>query len=141
MSQTVQQALSEAKIYSDDLIYRFVQFPANAITVAAGIVAEASLPFTALIIDKDEVTLMLPNEVYEEFEKRFKFATINDIQYRLITFDVVLDPTLIGFMAHITHALADVDISVMPFAAYSRDHIFVAESDFDTAVTTLKSLQ
>lgn len=141
MSQTIQDVLSQAKLYSDNQIYRFVQFPANGITVASGIVAEASLPFTGLLIDKDEVSLMLPQEAYDEFEKRFKFATISDISYRLITFDVVLEPTLVGFMAQITRALADANISVLPLAAYSRDHIFIASDDFETAMKTLRSLQ
>jgi hypothetical protein len=141
MAQTIQDALTQADIYTDNRSYRFVQFPANGITVAAGIVAEASLPFTALLVDKDEVTLMLPQEVIDEFENRFKYATISDIDYRLITFDVVLEPTLIGFMAHITQALAGANISVMPFAAYSRDHIFVPAQDIDRAIQTLSSLQ
>lgn len=139
--QTIQQALADATLYSDDHIYRFIQFPANGITVAAGILAEASLPLSALLVDKDEVTLMIPNEVYEEFERRFKHAIVSEIEYNLITFDVVLEPTLVGFMAHLTRALADANISVLPFSAYSRDHIFVSASDFESAMTTLKSLQ
>ena len=141
MAQTVQQALTNAKLYSDELPYRFIALPSNAITVAAGIIAEASVPFSALLIDKDEVTLMIPDEVCDEFKNRLKYATVSDTIYRLITFDIVLESTLVGFMAHITQALADANISVMPFAAYSRDHIFVSEADYDKAVTTLKALQ
>ena len=141
MPQTVQQALSEANLYSDDLPYRFITLPANGITVAAGVVAEAGHPFCAMIVDKDEVTLMIPEEVCNEFQKRLKYAVVSETLYRLITFDVVLEPTLIGFMAQITKALAEANISVMPFAAYSRDHIFVAEADFELAISTLKSLQ
>lgn len=141
MTQTVQQVLKDATLYSDSQSYRFVTLPPNAITVAAGIVAEASLPFCALLVDKDEVTLMLPDEVCDEFQNRLKFATMSDTIYRLITFDIVLESTLVGFMAHITAALADAKISVMPFAAYSRDHIFVSDADFDAAITTLQSLQ
>ena len=107
MAQTIQQALSDVTLYSDDLIYRFVKLPANAITVAAGIVAEAGNPFCAMVVDKDEVTLMLPDETCEEFQSRLKFATLSDISYRLITFDVILEPTLVGFMAHITKALGE----------------------------------
>ena len=141
MAQTIQQALSNATLYSDEIIYRFVKLPSNAITVASGIIAEAGSPFCAMIVDKDEVTLMLPEEVCDSFPSRLKFATISDIQYRLITFDVILEPTLIGFMAHITKALGESNISVMPYAAFSRDHIFIAETDFDKALSTLKSLQ
>lgn len=141
MPQTVKQALADAQLYSDDISYRFVTLPPNAITVAAGIVAEASVPFCALLVDKDEVTLMLPDDVCEAFPNRLKYGTISETLYRLITFDVVLEPTLIGFMAHVTKALAEANISVMPFAAYSRDHIFVAEADFDKAMSTLQTLQ
>jgi len=141
MAQTVQQALSDATLYSDEHVYRFITLPPNAITVAAGIIAEAGHPFCAMIVDKDEVTLMLPDSAREEFQNRLKYATISEIQYRLITFDVVLEPTLIGFMAHITKALGEAKISVMPYAAFSRDHIFVAKADFDKALSTLKSLQ
>jgi len=141
MTQTIQQALSDATLYSDALTYRFIQLPSNAITVAAGIVAEAGQPFCAMIVDKDEVTLMLPEDAIDEFQNRLKLATISNIKYRLITFDVILEPTLIGFIAHITKALGESGISVMPYAAYSRDHIFVAEADFDKALSTLNSLK
>ena len=140
MAQTIQQALFDATLYSDALNYRFIKLPPNAITVAAGIVAEAGNPFFAMVVDKDEVTLMLPDEACEEFQSRLKLAIVSDIRYRLITFDVILEPTLIGFMAHITKALAESGISVMPYASFSRDHIFVAETDFDKALSTLNSL-
>lgn len=141
MAQTIQQALQEASLYNDDLQYRFVQLPAKAITLAAGIIAEAGNPFMALLVDKDEVTLMIEQEDFEHFQKRLRDATMSDIVYRLITFDVELEPTLVGFMAHISTALAEAKISILPFAAYTRDHLFVAEADFDKAMTILKQLQ
>ena len=141
MPQTIADVLRTAKFITDNELYRLVKLPARAITLAAGIIAEIGNPFCVLIVDKDEVTLMLPDEATDEFQNRLKYATISPTNYRLITFDVVLEPTLVGFMAHITKALAEANISVMPFAAYSRDHIFVAEDDFDEALTTLQSLQ
>jgi hypothetical protein len=141
MAQTIQQALSDAKLYSDDLVYRFIKLPPNAIIVAAGIVAESGNPFCTMLVDKNEVTLMLPEVACEAFQNRLKLATMSDIKYRLITFDVVLEPTLVGFMAHIAKALGESNISIMPYAAFSRDHIFVPETEFDKAISTLNSLQ
>lgn len=141
MSQTIQQALQQATLYSDDLSYRFVRLPAKAIMLAAGIVAEAAHPFMALLVDKDEVTLMIEQEDYEYFHKRLRDATTSTIVYRLITLDIELEPTLVGFMAHISAALAAADISILPFAAYSRDHLFVAEADFERAMSILEQLQ
>ena len=65
----------------------------------------------------------------------------NGINYRLFTFDdVVMDPSLVGFMAAVTKVLAESDISVLPYAAYSTDHLFVSESDADKTKTILEGL-
>lgn len=141
MSQTVDEALAQAELYSDNFSYRFVKLPPNAIVAAASVVAEVANPFTAILVDKDEVTLMLEDEDYQEYQKRLLGHEVSETIYRLITFDVILEPTLIGFMARITQVLANAEISVMPFAAFSRDHIFVAESDFDKALGVLQQLK
>jgi hypothetical protein len=141
MAQTIQEALNAAILYSDDYHYRFISLPPNAIVVAASVVAETANPFTALLVDKDEVTLMLEEEDYEEYKKRFLGHKVSESRYRLITFDVELEPTLVGFMAKVSTALADAQITIMPFAAFSRDHLFVQESDFEKAITVLKGLK
>lgn len=138
---TVEEALKAATLYSDNQLYKFVKLPPNAITVAASIVAEAGIAYFALLVDKDEVTLMLPDDVLDVFSKRLIDAEISETHYRLITFDVVLEPTLVGFMAHISTALAQENISIMPFAAYSRDHLFVSDEQFDLAINILERLK
>ena len=115
--------------------------PSNAITAAAGVIAEAGNPFTALLIDKDEVTLMIEEEDFEHYKKRLLNHEVSKTGYRLITFDVELESTLVGFMARISLVLAEAGISMMPFAAYSRDHLFVSEADFESAITVLENLK
>jgi len=141
MPQTVDEALAQAELYTDDYKYHFIKLPSNAITAAASVVAETGNPFTALLVDKDEVTLMLDSEDYEAYKHRLLDHEVSTTLYRLITFNVVLEPTLIGFMARITQALANAKISVLPFAAFSRDHLFVSESDFDKAMQVLQELK
>ena len=141
MTQTVRQILRRAELYSDGKPYRIVRLPANAITLAAGIIAEVGLPFCALIVDKDEVTLVLPEESRAAFSARLSRAEVSEEAYRLITFEAVLDPGLVGFVARIAEALASADIPVLTFAAYSRDHIFVPADDFDKAIDALRALQ
>ncbi len=140
-AQTVAEALQNAELYSDEYLYRFIKLPANAVVAAASVVAEANNPFTALLVDKDEVTLMLEEEDYHEYQRRFLDAEVSEIRYRLITFDVELAPTLVGFMAAVSRALAEAGISLMPFAAYTRDHIFVSEADYEEALVILRGLQ
>jgi len=141
MPQTVKQALSAASFYSDNQLYTFARLPAAAIMAAAGVVAEIGEPFCALLVDKDEVTLMIPMEAWDDFVKRLPGHTLSPQRYRLITIDVTLEPDLVGFMAHISRALAEAGVSILPFAAYTRDHLFVAEENFNTAIATLEKLK
>lgn len=137
---TTREALQQTRLISDGERYRLVRLPGNAITLAAGVLAEVGSPFTALIVDKDEVTLIIPDEAVEEFAGRLKAATIEEVAYRLITFDVVLPSDLVGFMAAISAAAARAGVSIIPLGAYSRDHILVRESQFDTAMDALQSM-
>jgi hypothetical protein len=141
MPQTVKQALSEATFYSDGQPYTFARLPPAAIMAAAGVVAEIGEPFCALLVDKDEVTLMIPAEAWDDFSRRLPGHTLASQHYRLITIDVPLDPNLVGFMAYISQALADAGISILPFAAYTRDHLFVAEEHFNGAIAALEKLK
>jgi hypothetical protein len=44
---------------------------------------------------------------------------------------------MVGFMAVVTHLLSEARLSVLPFAAYSRDHLLVRERDFERAWNVL----
>lgn len=139
--QTVEQALADMTLYSDDNLYVIVKLPARAITLAAGIIAEVADPFSALIVDKDEVSIMIVDEAVEEFETRFVNHEIGSEKYRLITFEIALDLSLVGFMARVSDALATAGVPIMTYAAYTRDHLLVPENKFDTAMQTLENLK
>ena len=120
-------------LYTDDTDYILLKFPPTGITVAAGILAQIGDPFGTVIVDKDEVTLVIPLDVLDDFAKRLHDVERSPDVYRLITFDIVLDFSVVGFMAGISHALADANISILPLAAFSRDHLLVKKADFDKA--------
>lgn len=141
MAQTVESALKSATLYSDDLAYVMVSLPTAAVTAAAGVLAEISEPFTVMIVDKDEITLVLTEAEVNEFSRRLPGARMSDARYRLITFDVALEPTLVGFMAKVSTALAAAGVTLMPFAAFHRDHILVPADQYDQARAALKALQ
>lgn len=141
MAQTVEQALLQAKLYTDNTLYSLIHLPPNGIMAAAGVLAQVGEPFGALIADKDEVTLVLPAELVEDFSNRLREKRVGETDYRLITFDVELEPTLIGFMARVAAALAMAGVSILPFAAFSRDHLLVPAAQFEAAWEALKKLQ
>ncbi len=140
MPQTISDILSDATFYTDDQSYRFLKLPPNAITVAAGIVAEVGEPFCALLVDKDEITMMIPAEAADDFAERMPGHEFGET-YRLITVIAVLEPDLIGFLAALSAELAAANVGFFPFAAYTTDHVFVPEAQFDTAMATLKNWQ
>ncbi len=140
MITTTREALRQTKLATDGERYRIVQMPSNAITAAAGVVAEVGSAFSALIVDKDEVTLILPDEAVEEFGGRLRDATIDSAGYRLITFDAILPFGLVGYMAAISASAARVGVSIIPVGAFSRDHLLVREDQFDTAMEALQTM-
>jgi hypothetical protein len=141
MTQTVEQILAAAQLYSDQRDYIIIRLPAAAITAAAGIIAEISEPFCALIVDKDEVSLVVPNEAWGDFSKRLPNHKIADKPYKLITFDIALEMSLVGFMAHVSQALAGANVSILTFAAFTRDHVLVPAAQFDIAMAALQKLK
>ncbi|HEX3051986.1 MAG TPA: ACT domain-containing protein [Aggregatilineaceae bacterium] len=137
---TAEQVLSQAPLYTDEQLYRLIHLPPRAITAAAGVLAEVGTAFSTLVVDKDEVTLLLPEDDWGFFANRLPDHRAAGL-FRLITFDLVLEPTLIGFMALVTRLLADAEISILAVSAFERDHILIPAAQFDMAWKVLKTAQ
>jgi hypothetical protein len=135
------ETLANLTLFSDERDYSLVQFPARAITLAAGIIAEIADPFAVLIVDKDEVTLIIPTELMSEFERRIPDGASALPPYRLITLDQELDPELTGFLAAISRVLAEAGIPILAFSAASRDHFLVPSNQYNIAVSVLENLR
>jgi hypothetical protein len=132
-------ALSQTVLYTDGVAYSLIHLPPQAITPAAGILAEVGQPFLALIVDKDEVSLILPTRNWQAMAHRLPGAEATH-DLRLITFDVVLDHNLVGYLAHVSRALAQAGVPILALSAYERDHVLVPQEHFETAWTTLEVL-
>lgn len=141
MAQTVEQALRQVRFVADGQVYRLLRLPPNAITAAAGVLAEIGEPFSAVIADPYEVTLIVPADAVDDFVHRLPGYQLSESVFRLVTLDVVLEHNLVGFIARIAAALSAAQISVMPYAAFSRDHLLVAARDLDRALDVLNRLQ
>jgi hypothetical protein len=95
-------------------------------------------PFVAYLRDKDEGTLVLSEEAWEQIRPSLSVLDISPL-YRLITFDAPLDFELVGYFAALSAVLVDVGASIFALSAFSRDHIFVTEADFDRAWEALQA--
>ncbi|MDX2162580.1 MAG: ACT domain-containing protein [bacterium] len=140
MTQTAVDALKGARLVSDGSLYALVKLPPNAITAAAGVIAEISEPFAMLMIDAYEVTLVLQVDDFEDYKRRLPGHEISPVFYRLITFDGELSPDLVGFMARIAAVLAEANVWILPLGAYTRDHVLVKAHDHETAMKALEQM-
>jgi hypothetical protein len=136
----LRQALAAARLYSDEQEYCIVHLPAQAITPATAILAENAAPFSVVIVDKDEVTLILNAPSFAEAAPRLRDYRVQD-GYRLLTFDLPLDLSLVGFMSVISRVLAEQGIPLMAFSAFERDHLLIPGQHFEAARQALDALR
>ena len=94
-------------------------------------VPEFSDKVFAIIKDQNEVTVVAKEGFVSQ-------SIAVEGYFRRITFDVALPYDLIGFAAHISTLLANKNIPILVYSAYSTDHLFVKEEDLDCAVETLE---
>jgi hypothetical protein len=89
----------------------------------------------ANIDDGREITVIIDQSKIDE-------KNVIEIQrdYKLITFDMVLEFSLVGFLAKISTALAEKKIPIFAVSAYSTDHILVHKDHLDKAIEKLQKL-
>jgi hypothetical protein len=60
--------------------------------------------------------------------------------WRMITFDMVLPLSLVGFFAAVSGALAEAGVNIFTVSAYTTDHVFVKHQKLETAIKALEKL-
>jgi len=131
--------LAETKLFTDAKDYVILRLPTTEAAMAAELIATIEHPFVGMTRDKDEITLVLPGEIWAEQSPMVEvFEESPD--YNLITFDLPLDLGLVGYFAILANAVAEAGVSIFPVSSFSRDHIFVPVEDFDRAWNALREL-
>ncbi|MFC1682519.1 ACT domain-containing protein [Nanoarchaeota archaeon] len=90
----------------------------------------------ANIKDEKELTVIIDQDNIKE-EDIIKI----DKDWKLITFDTVLDFSLIGFIKKISSALAEAKISIFVVSAFSTDHILIKKENLDKTLKILNDLE
>ncbi len=93
--------------------------------------------FVSLTRDKEEITLIVAEDIWSKLAPRFPGAVAQG-KRRLIRFDTVLDFSVVGFIAEISRALAEADISILSISTYRTDAVLVHESRYSDAVNAIK---
>ncbi len=86
--------------------------------------------------DKFETTLLL-DEI--DFDK-VRYAVLNaktEGSFRLLTFDIELDFSVVGFTAEVSKIFAAANIPIVALSAFSRDHLLIKQTDLAKALKIL----
>lgn len=94
-----------------------------------------SAPFM-MFMDKHEVTLVLDEIDFANMRRGLRDAKIAN-GYRLMTFDLVLELSMVGFIAEVSGILADDGVAILPLSAFSRDHLLIRQEQLATALKAL----
>jgi hypothetical protein len=89
-----------------------------------------------ILMDKYEVTLMLDETDYQTCRHAIRDAKVEG-GFRLLTFDLVMDFSVVGFIATVAKILADTNISIMALSAFSRDHLLIKQDDLAKSLKVL----
>ncbi|MBN1486769.1 MAG: ACT domain-containing protein [Anaerolineae bacterium] len=130
--------MKQTHLFTDGVNYVILRLPQQQAPAAARLLVKLTTPFKALVLDKDELTLVLSQQAWEELEYPLEIIAQSPT-YRLITFDLPLDLGLVGYLATLSAILAEAGISIFPVAAFSRDHILVQAEEFDRAWEALRT--
>jgi hypothetical protein len=134
---TLRDVFKQTRLYTDGVLYAIVHLPHADLPAALAALGEQPDPFSALLIDKDEVTWVLPAERLTDIPAGSAEVSPD---WRLITFDVVLEHDLVGFMAAVSAELAGAGVSIFALSAFERDHILVRQAQFPAAWSALSAL-
>jgi uncharacterized protein len=86
--------------------------------------------------DRWEVTLLLDETDFEAMRVGLRDAKI-ERGFRLLSFDVELDFSVVGFLSFVSGKLAEAGIPIVALGAFSRDHLLVKQEDLARCLMVL----
>ncbi len=92
-----------------------------------------------IVREPEGTTLLVHEDAVEGVLERHSGAKL-ERSLAWIRFSAAMDWELVGFLAHVTGALAEAGVPVGCVCSFDRDHLFVAEVHLARAVEVLKGL-
>ena len=89
-----------------------------------------------ILMDEHEVTMVLDDVDLANMSPGLRDVRI-ERGYRLLTFDIVLEFSIVGFMAEVSRILADAGVPILAVSAYSRDHLLIRQEHLAAALKAL----
>jgi hypothetical protein len=129
-------ASTKIKEHSDD--YSIVSISSKEEEKAREILKDLE-PWSSVTFDLEEISVVLREEKWNQIKNHFQVYT-EEGPYRVLTFDIVLDLDLVGYLSVISSLLAKQGISIYAVSTFLRDHILVKKNDAEKAIRTIRKL-
>ena len=117
--------------------YLLASLPVARLAEATALASLAGDAFVALVRERDEVSLTVPEALRPSLEP---LAARIAGPYRVLTFDLSLELDVIGYLAPALERLAAAGVSIVPQCGFRTDHLLVFDRDLDAAVAALDRL-
>jgi hypothetical protein len=86
--------------------------------------------------DRWEVTLLVDETDFDQMRAGLREARVEK-GFRLLSFDIELDFSVVGLLAFVAEKLAERGIPVVALGAFSRDHFLIKQDDLAKALKVL----
>jgi hypothetical protein len=111
----------------------------ESLNEALSMVSSAGGSFSAIVVEKDEVSLTVKEELWKARAGAFPHHSA-DGPYRAVSLCVNVDLGVSGYFAPAAERLADAGISIVPQCAYLKDHVLIRAADAERAVEIMEDL-
>jgi hypothetical protein len=129
-------AKTQIKVHSD--LFSIVSINKEDEDIAKEITKNLTT-FSSITFDIEEISLVVKETDWIVMRDHFD-SYQEDGPFCLITFDIILDLSIVGFMAFISRKLAEKQVSIYVISTYLRDHVLVKKADCTKTVEILLNL-
>ena len=138
MRESVRELIAKTRLilYPED--YTVVSIPRSNEIDARSFLCGLK-PFSSVTFDEAEVSAVLRTKEWRRLKSCF-VGSSEEGPYRLFTFDIILDLSVVGFLNAILKRLAEEEISIYAISTFLRDHILVKKEDAVKASEILQNL-
>ena len=119
--------------------YRLVSLPRTVLPEAAALLAQRGGGFSCLVLERDEVSLTVDEELWASSPLRLSAREAAG-PFKVITFDLDLDLAVTGYLAPAAEALASAGVPIVPQCGFLKDHLLVPAAHLATAIQTLEQV-
>lgn len=113
--------------------------PVESLAAAGEWLSGCGWGFAALVLERDEVALTLPESAWLGSPLRGR-ALAEAGPLRALSFDLDLDLELVGFLLPAVERLAAAGVAIIPQCGYLKDHLLVREEKLADAVRAIEEL-